>query len=518
VWRWLILIGMLIMPAVAWADPAVVVSAGPSQVAVTIYRDPNRGDATIDRNRPNSFALISETRVVNLPPGVATIRFEGVAGGIVPQSAILFGTDPRERNRDAALLSQGGLVDAFTGQQVIVRRMNPATGQTSEERATIRSSADRLVISTPQGAEAVYCTGLAQTLIYPNAPATLSAKPVLSMTTKDQPGGRVSITLAYLATGFDWDANYVATLASDGKSLALMSWLTMVSADETSFVDATASAVAGRVNRSDETRDNTAALSRRAANNLQVDAQCWPSATTSDIPLRGVPVRPAPISFDMMKTYMPESVVVTGMRRGGAVQEAAVAVTAVAENVGDLILYRIPVPVTLAARSQKQVAFLADKSVRGQLLYRSRYYGIDSIDPPQMLFRFRNETRSGLGEPLPAGRVVLYQDGGQGRALIGQTNIANKTKDEEVDLRFGQAQNVTISQASSFVRTRPSYIVRNANPTPVRFELEFDESEIVKLTGLPSNLIAKPGKKVWSVLVPANGTQMISFGMKEVAR
>jgi hypothetical protein len=512
-WRLLLLIGMLIAPTVAWADAAaVVVSAGPSDVGVTIYRDPQRGDQPINKDEPGSFALISETRVVDLPPGPVTIRFEGVAGGIVPQSAILFGTDPRERNRDAALLSQGGLVDAFTGQQVIVRRMNPATGQVSEERATIRSSADRLVISTSQGAEAVYCTGLAQTLIYPNAPATLSAKPVLSMTTRDQPGGRVSITLAYLATGFDWDATYVATLARDGKSLALLSWLTMVSADQTSFIDATTSAVAGQVNRSDETRDDTARAVQEQAESLDVFSQCWPSDTTSDIPLQIPLPKSAPVSFKMAGGEF-ETVIVTGTRRSAMLQSAPVAVTAVAENVGDLILYRIPVPVTVAARSQKQVAFLADKTVRGELIYRVRLWPSDDISEVRKLFRFTNTARNGLGQPLPAGGVVLYQEGDTGRALIGEAQIVNKTTNEEVDVVFGEAENVTIEPVAPFSQTRPGYIVRNAGPTPIRFELEFYDGGVPRFFDLPSSVIQKPSKKVWSVMVPANGERTIRFGL-----
>lgn len=52
---------------------------------MTLYRDPDRGEGAIDRDEPSSFALIAETRTVTLPRGVATVRFEGVAGGIVPK-------------------------------------------------------------------------------------------------------------------------------------------------------------------------------------------------------------------------------------------------------------------------------------------------------------------------------------------------------------------------------------------------------------------------------------------------
>ncbi len=76
---------LVLLPSLAGAAAPAVISHGPSEVGVTIYRDPERGSDSIDTDAPNSFALISETRVVDLPPGPVTIRFEGVAGGIVPQ-------------------------------------------------------------------------------------------------------------------------------------------------------------------------------------------------------------------------------------------------------------------------------------------------------------------------------------------------------------------------------------------------------------------------------------------------
>jgi hypothetical protein len=516
-WRNLLCLLLVLAPVAAQATPPIVVSASPANVAVTIYRDPDRAYDPINKESPTAFAFIAETRVVDLPPGPVTIRFEGVAGAIVPQSAIMFGASPRERNRDAALLSQGGLVDAFTGQNVLVRRTNPATGGVTEERATIRSSADRLIISTAQGNEAMYCTGVAQTLIYPNAPATLSSKPVLTMTTKDQPGGRVTVTLAYIATGFDWDATYVATLSEDQKSVALQAWLTMVSADETSFVDARTGAVAGRINRSEETRDDTARDVTRAAENLSLKSQCWPNdTTTSGLPYQPFGSMPPPQPPPIMMDY--EVVTVTASRMMMKAQSAPMAVTAVAEKLGDLVFYRIPVPVTVAARSQKQVAFLADKRVKGAMIYRSRTYLSGSqgygFRDPELLFRFANSKRSGLGDPLPGGNVILYQDSGAGRQLIGETKIDNKTTDEDVELGFGDRQSVTLERDESGARRGHRYVIKNENPYPIRFDLEFYNQDNSQFFILPATVIAKPGKRVWSIDVPANGERLVSFEVR----
>jgi hypothetical protein len=480
-------------------------------VAVTLYRDPDRGDEPIYAQSPGSFALISETRTVVLPPGEVTVRFEGVASGIVPQSAILFGTDPRERNRDAALLSQSGLVDAFTGQHVILKRTDPATGAVVEERARIRSAADRLVVETPRGVEAVYCSGLNQTLLYPGVPAHLSAKPVLSMTTKDQPGGTVTITLAYIATGFDWDATYVATLADDGKAMALLGWLTLVSADETSFADATTSAVAGKINRSADTRDDDAQIAIQRARNLNREYGCWPAGTTSDV--LSPPPPPAPPPPPMMMAMPAAEIMVTAMKRQESLAE--VAVVAEAENLGDLKLYRIPVPVTVAAQSQKQVAFMVKDRVAGEVVYRSKVYG-NTPDDPEMLFRFQNRKQDGLGDPLPAGKAILYQDSQFGRMLVGETATDDKAVNEEVELVFGDAGNVTLETMSEKRGKADSYrhttVIRNANPFPVRFEMEFSGSSGVRFTYPAGRMKTKPGKRVWSAAIPAEGSVTVHYG------
>ena len=100
----LLLVSALAAPAGA---QTIVTSAAPDGVAVTVYRDPNRSAVeALELEWLNGFALISETRQVTLPAGESELRFEGVAGGILPQSAIVTGLPEGivERNRDAYLL------------------------------------------------------------------------------------------------------------------------------------------------------------------------------------------------------------------------------------------------------------------------------------------------------------------------------------------------------------------------------------------------------------------------------
>ncbi|HMQ19351.1 MAG TPA: hypothetical protein PKC77_09380, partial [Sphingopyxis sp.] len=225
----------------AWSaragEPPVIASAAPDHVAISLYRDPARNPdrplpAADDEEPLGGFALIRETRALDLPPGPVTVRFEGVSSSIIPESALLRGGGrPRETNFDRRLLSQRGLIDAFTGQQVLLRTTDPASGKATHERVRIRSGPEALIVERRGGFEAVQCSGLPQTMLYDAVPAGLNPVPTLSMALGDQPGGRTLLELTYLATNFDWQSNYVGEVSADADAVDLFAWLTVASGD-----------------------------------------------------------------------------------------------------------------------------------------------------------------------------------------------------------------------------------------------------------------------------------------------
>ena len=89
-----------------------------------------------------------------------------------------------------------------------------------------------------------------------------------------------TVTLSYLASGFDWQADYVATLSEDGSRIDLFAWLTLASSDETSFVDADTQAVAGRLNRQD--------VRVQPSEGGPLRISCWPQADDQRHPARGI--------------------------------------------------------------------------------------------------------------------------------------------------------------------------------------------------------------------------------------
>lgn len=524
-----VVLGLLLISTALSAQP-IVNSNGPSSVAVTLYRGGGTGEEGLDLDALGGYALITETREVDLPPGVVTIRFEGVSSGIEPASALVTGVPVAEKNRDRRLLSQRGLLDAFTGQAVTIRRTNKATGRVTEETGTIRSAPDNLILQTKDGYEAVHCTGLDQTLLFPSVPADLTAKPTLSVTTTDQPGGIQTIRLSYLADGFDWRANYVAELADDASHINLLGWLTMASSDLTTYGDATASAVAGRVFHGaqvDGTDDDDvyAGESFSQEDNLysedeiDISYHCWPAATTTshsrlkEVPSPVVMAPPPPAVAGMLMDRLEEAIVVTAERR------------AQREDLGDLKLYRIPFAVTVAARSQKQVAFLSKTAVKGQMIYRTRLEQIDDLDdepdvPVELLYRVENTRKSGLGEPLPSGQVAVFQTVAGSRMLVGEAGVEDKAVGEEVDVILGEGSNVTVA-ADSTERSGEHWQeinlkASNANPFPITYEAEFpNDNEDFSFDKFGERMGNRHGKRIWRTTVPANGSRSLTFRVME---
>lgn len=482
-----------------------VTSPGPDHVSVTIYRDPSRGpDAEMNLHWLEGYALVTETRRITIPAGDATIRFEGVAGGIYPESAIVTGLPDgvTEKNLDADLLSPGALLGRATGRRVTVRRTNPATGEVTEQEAFLRSGpAGAAVLQTKEGFEALRCSGLPETLIYDSVPAGLSARPTLSVRTHSDRAASATVTLSYLAAGFDWQANYVANLSPDGKRLDLFAWLTLASGDPTSFVDADAQAVAGKPNREDEARPDT-------PEPRPLTLHCWPQGTTTsglDRLIPPPPPPPPPAPREDLLNGLPQAIVVTGSRipRMNAKQE----------ELGDLKLYRIPEPVTVAAISQKQVAFLDKSDVPVEIVYRSDIYE-DEASEPRMTLYMVNRADRGLGVPLPAGGLVLFNASRSRPLLLGEGTTDDKAVGEDIEIDVADATNVTAeTELTGEGRRWRNYRVtaRNANARPVLFEAKIAIDDGDRLTRPSRKLTSKDGARIWRVTIPANGSASLSY-------
>lgn len=492
----------LAAPAAAQEGGPVVTSPAPATVAVTVYRNPDPNARGFNLDWLGGYALVTETRTVRLPAGPATLRFAGVAGGIVPASAIVTGLPGGviEKNRDARLLSPAALVDGYLGRRVTLTRTDRASGRTRVQDAVIVAGpAGGVVVRTPDGVEALGCSGLAEKPRYAAVPADLAAGPVLSVRTVSPAAGTVTVTLSYLTSEFDWAASYVATLRPDGRRLDLFAWLTLANGNDERFRAAQVQAVAGRANHSDR-------RFRPFVTPLRLD--CYPLGTTTL-------TLPPPRRFDRAEPG--EDIVVTGSRYAPPPALAPAMMSAPApppaEDLGDLKLYRVPERVTVAAHAQKQVALLIRPAVPFERVYRLTVpAGAPvALAATGVALRLHNVAAAGLGVPLPAGRTTLYAARGGARLLLGTGRLADRAVGETLRIAAGTSTQVQVAQTVPAPRAG-DLVVTNANPFSVTVE--------VAIAAPFGNVEPDPairevdGRPTWVAVVPANGQARLGYRLK----
>ncbi|NML11826.1 hypothetical protein HHL08_16990 [Sphingobium sp. AR-3-1] len=501
---------MLLLWAVAAPTQAdTVLSAKADSVAVTVYRAPFRAKGPIDRNWPGGYALITESRTVDLPQGESVVRFEGVAEGLMPETAILSGMPRgvREKNRDARLLSPAGLVDAYLKRSVTLRRTDRKTGKVTQQDAIISAGpTGGVILKTAQGYEALGCSGLPERMLYPQKPADLSPRPTLSViATSDRPT-RATLQLTYLAEGFDWAANYVADMADDGDTLDLMAWLTVANGGVTGFPDAQLSVIAGQPNK-----QARRVQPRPTGGPLRLT--CWPTDVTSTHPRWILSPTEGPIPPLMYVAAEAEDIVVTSMRRTEGVVMAAPAPPPPPpppEDVGDLKLYRVPVMVDVAANAQKQVALLHQPGVKVERLYAATVYGEAESQPMTLRLRLQNRKGDGLGLPMPSGRVAVFEQVQDMRLLAGEADIGDKAEGERVDYDMAASADVRIA-ARIKRQSRKSrdwaITLTNARPFPVTAEVTIPHDIAPRPTGMER----RGNGWIWRTTIPANDALTWSY-------
>src|SRR5580692_11346169 len=426
---------------------AEVLAEPPSDLIVTVYRAPYRDSGSIDLDDLNGFALVTETRLVRLPAGLSRVRFEGVADGIEPSSALITGLPGRviEKNRDARLLSPSALIASAVGKPVELLRTNRKTGSTERLPGTILSDAGGgVVFKTDQGIEALRCSGLPET--FSSEPlADVSARPTLSIEVQSPTAVTQQVTLSYLARGFDWAADYTATLSQDGKHLDLGAWVTLANSNGVGFPSAHAQVVAGKVNRVNGAGGEIGEVEPIDIGG-PILAQCWPRGSTSDQP---------PMILREARDRMFKKSVAAMAPAAMSLQE--ISVTAARrvqqEQLGDLKLYRVPERTTLASRQSKQVRLLDRSSIPF-----TRVYGADLVTdgtvasaPASLLLRTKNDAAHHLGLPLPSGRIAVFAARGGEQILLHESGMRDLAIDEEVEINLGDSPDVQVAAGASRV-------------------------------------------------------------------
>jgi hypothetical protein len=146
------------------------------------------------------------------------------------------------------------------------------------------------------------------------------------------------------------------------------------------------------------------------------------------------------------------------------------------EAFSDYHLYTLGRKTTINNSQTKQVSMLEGTGVPVQkryvvdgqaFYYRNRQHpGAPLKDVVQVYYQFKNEQKNGLGMPMPAGTVRVYQeDSKAGVQFVGEDRINHTPKDEALNLKIGNAFDVVCE------RKQTDYDIISTNVFEVEYEI-----------------------------------------------
>jgi hypothetical protein len=361
----------------------------------------------------NDLVLVRDRRRFPVEKGTGTLRFEDIAQTLDPTSVNVASlTDPKgfrvlEQNYEYDLVNQSKLLSRYVGREITLLRFGADSQSRGEDLRVklLSADGDRMVVQKSDGSLLSVTAG--QGVQFPKLPEGLILKPSLTWLVRSDAGGDQVLNLAYLASGMSWHADYTLRVDEKEEEADLNAWVTLDNNTGTTFKDARLKLLAGDVNR----------------------------------------VAPAP------RPAM--------LRAAKAPTEDGMAEAAFAEKTfSEYHLYTLSRTTTLRNAETKQIELLsaARVPVKKEYTYDGAgvgyWWGEGYSDPTygatsanrkvDVVLKVENEAASGLGQPLPAGKVRVYKadtDGGQ--EFLGEDALDHTPKGETVKVRMGKAFDLT---------------------------------------------------------------------------
>jgi hypothetical protein len=447
--------GALLALGATAAEPetslTVYSSAQPGGIPAEWYR-PLPGMGTPMANQLPGFALVRVDRELSIPRGRGTIQFADVAALIDPTTVqFLSLTDPEgtkvlEQSFQFDLVSQDKLLSRYVDRNVSVEQQSGDGVKLID--GTLVSSNDGLVIRGADGQ--IHALREWSNIRFGELPGGLITRPTLEWNVVSGKGGAQKARVSYQTGGITWwaDYNLVFTEGADANSgfVDVGAWVSLLNQSGARYQDAKLKLIAGDVNR---IQPSPQALRSKAYEMAQMDAA-------------------APPGFEEKSLF-------------------------------EYHLYTLGRPATIPNNSTKQIE-LFDAATRVPARKKLVYYGGEFGDfyGAPMLERelgpssstevdvwltFDNDKASGMGMPLPAGRIrVSQQDKADGSLeFIGEDAIKHTPKDEDVRVKLGTAFDVVGERRQTdFVVNTKGRVMEEAFEIKVRNHKEQPVEVIVR--------------------------------------
>jgi hypothetical protein len=398
-----------------------------TDLAVTVYN--------------SNIALVRDVRQLALPSGAFRLKFMDIAATVNPATVHFRSLNEPEKlgvieqNYEYDLLEPAKLLHKYVGKEVTLVRSYQDSGTTKHEEIKAILLADNNGPVWKIGNDIV--TGIySEGYRFPEVPTDLYERPTLLMSLENSGARKHQIEASYLATNLSWNADYVLTVGRDDKAADLDGWVTLANNSGTAFRNARLQLVAGDLNR----------LPANGRGDMVV-MEAMSKA------------RAAPNQFQQ-------------------------------ESFSEYHLYTLGRRTSVEDKETKQISLMQGSGVPVQKLFivngQNFYYhnaqnpGSPLKDAVMVYYKFKNEEKAGLGMPLPAGNVRVYQKDSKGGVLfIGEDRIDHTPKDEDVTVHIGNAFDVVAERKQTDYKRIDNHVwemefeitLRNHKDTPITVQV-----------------------------------------------
>ncbi len=340
----------------------------------------------------SNLGVISETRTFSLNKGINRLNFTDVPSLIDPASVTV---ELLNGKGGITILEQNYAYDLVSPDQIYRRYVDKEIELLDKEGKLITGKLlaynnGAITLKDKNNRIKIVGTTNITEVNFPSLPDGLITRPTLFWLYNSTVSGDLTAQVGYQTSGLNWSAEYVGVLDDSETNLNLTGWASINNNSGKSYNNARLKLVAGDINRVNREYDQP----RRMEMTL---SKATPSA---------------------------------GFRE---------------KEFFEYHLYTLPRKATVANHEKKQISLFepATTSVDKQFIYRP------DRDPKkvEVSLKLTNSSSSGLGIPLPAGRVRLFKaDSDGGLILLGEDRIDHTPKDEEIDIKVGFAFDISAEE------------------------------------------------------------------------
>jgi len=332
----------------------------------------------------SNLGVISETRPLEFDQGVGRLAFRDVPSAIDPASVRF---EVTEADHKVAILEQNYAYDLVSPEQLYAKYIDNQIELINKQGTLyvgdlLAYSKGAVTLRELSGQVKIIQMDNITETNFPLLPDGLITRPTLFWEYQSNQAGTFDCQVSYQTGGMTWEAEYVGLLDQRETKLDLSGWASINNTSGKTYHDAKLKLIAGDIHRAEKKRD------------------------------RGF------VEFDRMT-----------LAAAPGFEEKAFF---------EYHMYTLPRPATLADKEMKQISLFEPASTGVEKVYYYRPHR--SATDVQVVIKCVNSSETGLGMPLPAGRVRVFKADDDGSMiLLGEDRLDHTPKDEEISLTIGNA-------------------------------------------------------------------------------